>query len=110
MSNDEFMERIAYVRFAFRSKKSEVDSSQLADALLTTFQEGYNGNHQPFPRNSLILHRGRIAPNSLPFHHSSDHWYPPVRYSTYNRANLPGEGVFYCSYGNGTSLLELRPK
>jgi hypothetical protein len=110
ISEDEFRERIAYVRFAFRSKKTGVDSSRLAEALLTTFQEGYNGNHQPFPRNSLILHRGRISPDGKPFPRLSDHWYPPNRYSTYSRANLPGEAVFYCSYGNGTSLLELRPK
>jgi|SRR5579872_715439 len=110
ISDQAFLERVAYVRFAFRSKKSAVDSSRLAEALLKTFQEGYNGNHQPFPRNSLTLHRGRISTDGQPFPLLSDHWYPPVQYSTYNRANLPGEGVFYCSYGNGTSLLELRPK
>lgn len=110
MSDDGFHERIAYVRFAFRSKKTEVDSSRLAEALLTTFQEGYNGNHQPFSRNSLTLHRGRIAADGKPFLRLADHWYPPARFSTYNRANLPGEGVFYCSSGNGTSLLELRPQ
>jgi hypothetical protein len=110
MSDDDFRERIAYVQCAFRNKKSEVDSSRLADALLTTFQEGYNGNHQPFPKNSLTLHRGRIAAGGQPFPRLTDHWYPPTRYSTYNRANLPGEGVFYCSNRNGTSLLELRPK
>ncbi len=110
MSEDGFRERIAYIRFAFRSKKAEVDSSRLAEALLTTFQEGYNGNHQPFPRNSLTLHRGRIAGDGKPFARLADHWYPPTRFSTYNRASLPGEGVFYCSSGNGTSLLELRPQ
>lgn len=110
LSDEEFLERVAYIRFAFSHKKSEVDSSRLSEALITTFQQGYSGNHQPFHRHTLTLHRGRIATDGRPFPRLSDHWYPPPRYSGYNRANMPGESVFYCSNGSGTSLLELRPK
>jgi hypothetical protein len=110
LSQEQFLERIAYVRFAFRARKAEVDSARLAEALVSTFQAGYSGNHQPFPPNSLTLHRGRIASSGEPLPRLGDHWYPPAQFASYNRANLPGESVFYCSFGNGTSLLELRPK
>lgn len=110
LSQEEFLERIAYVRFAFRARKAEVDSARLGEALITTFQEGYSGNHQPYPARSLTLHRGRIASGGEPLPRLSDHWYPPVQFAGYSRASLPGESVFYCSSGNGTSLLELRPK
>lgn len=110
LSDEEFSERIAYVRFAFRARKAEVDASRLSEAILTTFQAGYSGNHQPFARNSLTLYRGRISSSGDPLPHLSDHWYPPAQYASYNRANMPGESVFYASFGNGTSLLELRPR
>jgi len=110
LSREEFLERIAYVRFAFRAKKAEVDSARLGAALISTFQQGYSGNHQPFPARSLTLHRGRIASSGEPPPRLADHWYPPAQLAGYGRAGLPGESVFYCSSGNGTSLLELRPK
>lgn len=110
LSQEEFLDRVAYVRFAFRSRKAEVDSARLGEALITTFQAGYTGNHQPFPAHSLTLHRGRIAAGGEPLPRLADHWYPPAQFAGYSRASLPGESVFYCSSGNGTSLLELRPK
>lgn len=110
VSQEEFLERIAYVRFAFRSRKAQVDSARLSEALITTFQAGYSGNHQPFAAHSLTLHRGRVSSTDRPLPHLADHWYPPSQFASYSRASLPGESVFYCSSGNGTSLLELRPK
>ena len=104
-----FLERIEYVRSALHKGKSEIDSSRLSEALSTTFREGYSGNHQPFAAQSLTLHRGRISTNGELFATKAHHWYPPISIVNYNRANLPGEAVLYCSSGVGTALLELRP-
>lgn len=110
LDDSAFLERIEYLRSAFEKRKSEIDSGRLAEAILTTFREGYTGNHQPFASQSLTLHRGRISTSGELFHNRSDHWYPPIHAVNYNRANLPGEAVLYCAAGAGTSLLELRPK
>jgi hypothetical protein len=109
LADADYLERIEYVRSAFDKRKIEIDSSRLAEALITTFREGYTGNHQPFASQSLTLHHGRISTNGKLFPNRSDHWYPPLHIVNYSRANLPGEAVLYCSSGVGTSLLELRP-
>jgi hypothetical protein len=100
-------EAIEYVRWCLGRPKRDVSGERLAQSLLTCFQHGYNGNHQPFPANSLKLFRGRIAHDGIKYSSLSELWYPKNTPSL-SRASFGGS-VFYCSYGNATALLELSP-
>jgi hypothetical protein len=104
-----FDEAIQYLRYCLGKKKSEVSRDRLATTLVSAFSSGYNGNHQPFEANRLTLHRGRITKSDEVYEQLSELWYPPKDVTSCNRANLPGESVFYCSSGNATSIAELRP-
>jgi hypothetical protein len=104
---DDFNGAIDYVRWCIGRRKHEIAAERLRDALITSFRIGYSGNHQPFPANSLRLFRGRVAAGEAQYQSVSELWYPKS-VKRPSRATF-ADSVFYCSYGNATALLELRP-
>lgn len=107
---NEIDEELSYIRSALGRKKAEVSSARLATALMKSFKLGYNGNHSTYGPGTLLLHRAKLAHESAAYDKVSELWYPPKEHTKHNRANLPGETIFYCANGNATSILELRPK
>lgn len=105
----ELDEELSYIRGALGRKKAEVSSARLATALIRSFKLGYNGNHSTYGSGMMLLHRARLAHESAAYDKVSELWYPPKEHTKHNRANLPGETIFYCASGNATSILELRP-
>jgi hypothetical protein len=98
---------IEYVRWCLGRPKREISGDRLAQSLLLSFHYGYSGNHQPFAAESLKLYRGRIGGGTVNYSTLSELWYPKNKPS-HSRASFGGS-VFYCSFGNATAMLELRP-
>src|SRR5258708_12068804 len=73
-----FQQAIEYARYSLGRKKSDISSSKLGEALLKIFQDGYNGNHQPFAAKKLTLHRARTAKLDDASHPLSTPLYTPT--------------------------------
>jgi hypothetical protein len=99
----ELDEELSYLRNALGKKKAEVSSARLATALMKSFKLGYNGNHSTYGSGMMRLHRASLAHESAAYDKVSELWYPPKEHTKHNRANLPGETIFYCASGNATS-------
>ena len=109
-TDDEVAKAVEYLTWALGRRKKEIDRDRFLTSLQTAFFQGYNANFFDYPTNSMTLHRGRTFDGHEVYEEVSDLWYPPAKFTQYNRASFPGESVFYCASGNATALLELRPK
>jgi len=103
-------EAIAYLSSVDLSRRDSETGSRVGHAVFNLVRDGYSRNRMLIAGEKTQICRGRVGASGRPFAKVSELWYPPAKSVRLNRANLPGECVFYSGTSRATAIAELKPK
>lgn len=103
-------EAIAYLSSVDLWRKDSETGSRVGQAVFNLVRDGYSRNRMLIAGEKIQISRGRVGASGRPFAKVSQLWYPPAQSVRINRANLPGECVFYSGTSRATAIVELKPK